>query len=610
MKKTILIFAFMGMAAGLYAGPVSPEKALQVAERVLSVQSTKASGDIRIIWDGESAATKADAQDPAFYVVGRDGGGFVIVSGNDNVRPVLALSYTNRFQVEGMPCNVSAWMERIKRYSRSANEATPEVKAQWELFEETKAGRVPDNPETLTGVYYPKNTPTVEWDQTEPGNLLMPTVPHESERSVSGCVPLAIAEILTWFGYPEKGTGTVESYVTNAGSSYAKTIPAHELTTYYDWEGLQSLNTHENFQAQCSDGDTTELGWNAAHLIYDVGTLIQVNYSSSGTAGNENRIVSQFSEHMGYSRNAVLRGREYGYPAWKWDQMLVEQVREHPVYYGGYSDGGGGHAYVLDGYGYYSGSVVFHFNFGWSGMCNGFYTSDYQSPEDPRWPDEDFGRYSYVDALFDFAPDPDKQTSFVYELSYSEGGLSIKGSGNNRSVSADRLFNSGNVSFSGAVSLFRLDKDDSPDTNPLGTRNINNLSVYGTTSSCSISLSGASGTPGLGDKYAFYYRPQGGEYKQVWGHTASSAVAEVPVYPCAFIKTEAAYHVNDYFYFRLTNHDFTYEDAVWTITDPSRETTVCNQADDRFKLTKAGKYKIKATPKQGGETLVAVINVN
>ena len=132
MKKTILIFAFMGMAASLYAGPVSPEKALQVAERVLSVQSTKASGDIRIIWDGESAATKADAQAPAFYVVGRDGGGFVIVSGNDNVRPVLALSYTNRFQVEGMPCNVSAWMERIKRYSRSATEATPEVKAQWE----------------------------------------------------------------------------------------------------------------------------------------------------------------------------------------------------------------------------------------------------------------------------------------------------------------------------------------------------------------------------------------------------------------------------------------------------------------------------------------------
>lgn len=609
MKKIILFFAFMGMAASLYAGPVSPEKALQVAERVLSVQSTKASGAIRIIWDGESAATKADAQAPAFYVVGRDGGGFVIVSGNDNVRPVLALSYTNRFQVEGMPCNVSAWMERIKRYSRSATEATPEVKAQWELFEETKAGRVPDNPEALTGVYYPKNTPTVEWDQMEPGNLLMPTVPHESERSVSGCVPLAIAEILTWFGYPEKGTGTVESYVTNAGSSYAKTIPAHELTTYYDWEGLQSLNTHENFQAQCTDGDTTELGWNAAHLIYDVGTLIQVNYSSSGTGGSENRIVSQFSEHMGYSRNAVLRGREYGYPAWKWDQMLVEQVREHPVYYGGYSDEGG-HAYVLDGYGYYNGSVVFHFNFGWSGMCNGFYTSDYQSLEDPRWPDEDFGEYSYVDALFDFAPDPDKQTSFVYELSYSEGGLSIKGSGSNRSVSADRLFNSGNVSFSGAVSLFRLDKDGRQDANPLGSRTINNLAVYGSTGNCSISLSGASGALALGDKYAFYYRPTGGEYKQVLGHTASSAVAEVPVYPAAFIKTEASYHVNDYFYFRLTNHDITYTDAVWTITDPSMETIICNQADDRFKLTKAGKYKIKVTPRQGGETVVAVITVN
>jgi len=609
MKKSILILLLAGLSTVLQACPITPEKALKVAERVLSAQSaTKAASPLRIIWDGETATTKADAEAPAFYVVGRDGGGFVIVAGNDNVRPVLALSYTNRFQVEGMPCNVSAWMERIKSYSRTVQEATPEVKAQWETFEETKSGRFPDA--GVTDVFFPQNTPTVEWNQSEPANLLMPTVPGDSERSVCGCVPLAIAEIMTWFGYPEKGTGTVERYVTNQGYSNAKTIPAHDLGREYDWAGLQSLKTDEQFRAQCSNGDTTDLAWDAAHLLYDVGTLIQVNYRSSGTGGNEDRIPSQFSEHMGYSKNVVKRGREYGYPAWKWDQMLVEQVKVHPVYYGGYEAKGGGHAYVLDGYGYYGGDVVFHFNFGWSGYCNGYYSSDYQAPEDGRRPNTDFGEYSTVDALFDFVPDPNNQTSFVYELSYSEDGLGITGSGNNRFVYADELCNSGNVAFSGMVSLFHLDKNGQRDSEPLESKNINSFSAFAYYNNYRIALNGTSSSLALGDKYAFYYRPTGGEYKQVKGHTASSAVAEVPVYPMAFIETAASYSKNDYFYFRLTNQDFTYTNAVWTITDKDGVVTTCYQSADCFKLTKTGKYTIKVTPVQGGETIVTVINVN
>lgn len=608
MKKTILCLMLSGLACGLHAGPITPEKALRVAEKVLSVQPvTKSASAVRVIWDGETATTKADAEDPAFYVVGRDGGGFVIVAGNDNVRPVLALSYTNRFQVEGMPCNVSAWMERIKNYSRAVQETTPEVKAQWEAFEETKGERFPD--QGISGVYFPEDTPTVEWNQSEPGNLLMPTVPYESERSVCGCVPLAVAEVMTWFGYPEKGSGWVPAYVTNAGSIYAMNMPTHELTTYYDWEGLQSLRTAEQFDAQCSNGDTTSLGWNAAHLLYDVGTLIQVNYGSDATGGTEDLIASHFSEYMGYAKNAVKRGREYGYPAWKWDQMLVDQLKKHPVYYGGYGTKGGGHAYVLDGYAYYNEEVVFHFNFGWSGYCNGYYSSDYQTPQDERVT-VNAGPYSYVDALFDFVPDPGKLTSFVYELSYSEGGLSMKGSGNSRSISADRVFNSGNVNFSGVVALFHQDKDDQRDLEPLGSRNINNLSVYGTSSNCSFSLNASSGSLALGDKYAFYYRPSGGEYKQLKGHAASTVMAEVPVFPAAFIKTDASYSRNSYFYLRLTNQDYTYGNAVWTITDKDGVKTVLKQSEDRFQLTKSGKYTIQVTPVEGGETIVTVINVN
>lgn len=611
MKKTILIFAFMGMAAGLYAGPVSPEKALQVAERVLSVQSTKASGDIRIIWDGESAATKADAQDPAFYVVGRDGGGFVIVSGNDNVRPVLALSYTNRFRVEGMPCNVSAWMERIKRYSRNTTESTFEVKAQWDAFAQTKSDVLPI--EEVTQV---STIPfTVEWNQRDPANLFCPIVTTETKRSVCGCVPLAMSEIITWFGYPEKGTGTVAGYITNAYEYNATQIASHELGTVYQWTELQKLDTAEEFYAEAE----TDLGRNLGQLVYDVGTILQVDYSSSGTGGNLYRLP-QLCSFMGYSKNAVSRVREDGYPAWKWDQMLIEQLNDHPIYYSA-SDyvHDMGHAYVVDGYGKYMGSDwVFHFNFGWGGYCNGWYYSDYQ-----HTPDED--EFEDVDALFDFTPDPGGMTSYIYELSFydlakaydlSDWGLSDDQRGmffnrasNRITIDCYAIQNSGSVDYSGSLVVFHERKDGTPGEAPVSSTGISlELGYVDVYEGFSIPLTG---NEVLGDKYALYYKSVDEEgYHPFFIVNPSNVLTEAPVYPAAFIKTAAAYHVNDYFYFRLTNHDYTYADAVWTITDPSKETTVCNQADDRFQLTKAGKYKIKVTPKQGGETIVAVINVN
>ncbi len=616
MKKTILILALLGVATGLNAGPVSPEKALQVASRVLSVQSTKASGDIRIIWDGETGATKADAQDPAFYVVGRDEGGFVIVSGNDNVRPVLALSYTNRFQVEGMPCNVSAWMERIKRYSRSATDSTPEVKAQWEAFEQTKAGVLPDG--GITEIYFPGSKRTVEWDQGEPGSLLLPRASNDSEHAISGCVAIAIAQIMTWFQYPEAGKGTVSEYESSIGNHHVS-IPSHALGVAtedwdgtYNWEGMAELTDYQKFRA----AKGTPLEKDIAHLVYDVGTLLQLNYSSAATGGNVDLIATQFSEHMGYSKNAYERYREEGYPAWKWDQMLVEEVTEHPLYYSGNDPyDGGGHAYVLDGYGYYQGNVVFHFNFGWSGLCNGYYSSDYQAPSDDRVQDAGYGEYHNVSALFDFEPDPDGTSDFIRLLGYFYGGSGgIRGTWNqNRfSVSVERFGNLGTADFVGSFALLYEDKDGNSREVEGSSKNLSegDLPVGSFFNLFSYTFQNPQGLT-LGDRFYMGYKLEGADtYSKAEYPDPAAVLTEAPVFPAAFIRAEASYHVNDYFYFRLTNHDYTYANAVWTITDPSGETTVCNQADDRFPLTKAGKYKIKVTPVKDGETIVAVINVN
>ena len=613
MKKTILVLTLLGLASGLYAGPVTPEKALKVAEKVLSVQPvTKSASTVRIIWDGETAATKAAGETPAFYVVGRDGGGFVIVAGNDNVRPVLALSYTNRFEVEGMPENVRYWMDKIKRYSRSAQEVTPEVKAQWEAFEETKGEVIPDG---VTGKYFPKNKPTVEWDQDEPGSSILPTASGDAEHAVSGCVAIAMAEIMTWFKYPESGTGTVSGYtsqVTINNVTHTAIISEHPLETDYNWDGMELLTDYKKFRAEKG----TPLGNNIAQLVYDIGTILQVRYSAKATSGNVDLASTKLSEHMGYSRSAIelWKDRE-GFPQWKWDEILKEQVQDHPLYYSGTDPyKGGGHAYVLDGYGYYSGSIVFHFNFGWDGLCNGYYSSDYQKPydfEDIR--DEGFGEYHDVTALINFVPDQGGTTQYVSRIKYylydgSSGFRASKITSNSLNYSCNHVTLYGTGPLTVNLGVFKLDKNGDVSGSMLQdaeteTYQLNHYRSF------KWGFNFPAGSMSFGDKAAMFYQEGSSDYKMIDFENPSYGLSEIPFFPAAFIKTEASYNKNDYFYFRLTNHDVTYPDAVWDITDPNGNKLTLNQGDDRVKLSKSGKYKIKVTPVAGGESIVAVINV-
>ena len=78
MKRILSILLFILCSMSLQAAPVSPGRALDVAKKIFAAQpATKAGGGaLRIVWDGEDVATKAAVQ-PAFYVVARDGGGFV-----------------------------------------------------------------------------------------------------------------------------------------------------------------------------------------------------------------------------------------------------------------------------------------------------------------------------------------------------------------------------------------------------------------------------------------------------------------------------------------------------------------------------------------------------
>lgn len=626
MKKVFILTILALASAMAYAGPVSKEKALQVASKVFAAEpATKAvagSDKLTVVWDGEFEKTKG-ATDPAFYVVAREKGGFVIVAGNDNVQPVLGFSFENPFKVEGMPDNVRWWMEQIKAYSRSARTSSPEIRQRWGAYEITKASATP-----IAGVVDEYNgSRTNLWDQTNPANYFCPDVEGQSLTSVCGCVPLAVAEVMAWFGSTNipSASGTVAAYSYSSKNGKTVNVPSHELGTFYDWANLNTLartsvydyynqiigfsdiSTSEEYDQKLYTGANkgyttlTILGQNLAHLVYDIGTLLQTSYNdiyNGGTGGVAKYIINRIAPVMMYSNTARYIEQE-NYTNGQWEALLKEQISQHPILYNGRTESNAGHSYVADGYATFEGKQVFHFNMGWGGSCNGYYYTDIQ---------DDFDRTHA--AIIDFYPNP-SSSSLLPRLEYDNGGMQYSGGYNTGTInfSLTNFYNYGSGDFNGEVYA----RIEDAYGNIVGDYSQMLLSGflpfnygYPECGPFSVSLS----SPSLGQQIGVYYKETEKEtyYPFSYSPKGVSGFTSLPFFPAAFIKTKASYSVGDYFVFQLTNHNYQYDTATWTVTDPSGTSTDYTTDDYRVELSTAGEYKITVSI-PGQEKVTAFIKV-
>lgn len=662
MKKIVAMISVLLLGAVLYANPITPEKALQVASRVFaSGPSTKAAdaSSLQIVWDGEfEPATKA-AQDPAFYVVSRPEGGFVMVAGNDNVQPVLAFSFENPFVVEGMPDNVRAWMEQYKGYVRSAKTTTVDIQAQWSIFEETKALADPITPVTDEH----KGSNTNEWDQTNPANFYCPDVNSQTQTSVCGCVALATAEVMAWFGTNNPSLAelhpsgyTIPGYNYQDDDNISKSISSHLLTTDYSstvWTNLQGLSEASSFYSQVkvygeaynySTAETTAqlkgllyhgpssinpatpghyntltpLGEKLAHLVYDIGTLVEAKYNEAdndaaqnhkGTGATTSKIIDKVAPVFGYNNGARYVSKS-SYTSSQWQQLLKDQIAVRPVIYTGRGTPGG-HAYVADGYASYNGGLVFHFNLGWGGRNNGYYTLDTQN---------DFALDHY--AILDFYPNPSSSTAapvfgfstYMVDQTLYYGGIDNVSGYNTAELTFTLygFFNVGNAPFSGAVYAVRENAsgERQAETEIIGQSVLTSVAV-GSGWFSSVPFNVSTSSAAFGDQFVPYYKESGDGKAYlpfVYNQPLTTRLKAIPVYPAAAIKKNASYKVGDLFAFELTNINYDYSSSTWAVTPPGGVTKNYTMASDAVLLSEAGEYKITCTTTQ--ETITTYITVS
>lgn len=340
---------------------------------------------------------KSSTSAPAYYVYTMPSKGFVIVSGDDSVEPILGYSTESRFAQEGHAPNFESWMgmwEKIIAANRkNSTKASSKVSEAWSNF--TAPARTTSGPSEML-------IETALWNQGSPYNLLCPK--DAGGYCVTGCTATALAIIMRHQKWPDCGVGTLPSYTTETKHI---TIPDIKLGEKYDWDNMPLV-----YDSSASEAQKMAV----ATIMYHLGVMMQSDYSSSGTGSHAFNIATTITKYMKYDESEFFTYADY-YKEGEWIELMKSSIQDDcPVHYSGYSEKSG-HAFVLDGY---DNQNKLHINFGWGGQDNGYFAF----PE--------FDEYTYDHMALCFLKkkqEENPKANIVFETANGSRGLSVTSDG-------------------------------------------------------------------------------------------------------------------------------------------------------------------------------------
>ena len=346
MKNMRFILVMMClMATGtLWAAHVNENQARSIATDFMRNHAMP-STSLKMAHKAPMKAIATSNENAAYYVFNATSGGFVIVAGDDRAPAVLGYSDKGTFDGQAVPEAMQALLESY----------TAQIEA-------LSLGAKPA-PRSSSG---PAIRPlvTASWSQNSPYNTMLPMLSN-GKQAVAGCVATAMAQMLYYWKWPERPTTTIPEYTSSSLSIY---MPALEPVDF-NWESMQDTYLSSDTE---SDGALA-----AAQLTLYCAQSVKMNFMYGTSGANTNHIPSAISTYFGYKGSARCEYRE-NYSTQGWADLIYSELAEgRPVIYSG-SKASGGHAFICDGY---DGEGMFHMNWGWDGMSNGYYLLNVLNPD-------------------------------------------------------------------------------------------------------------------------------------------------------------------------------------------------------------------------------------
>ncbi|MDR0547290.1 MAG: C10 family peptidase, partial [Dysgonamonadaceae bacterium] len=307
---------------------------------------------------GQPALRSSNEPEDALYYIFNvpDEQGFIIVSGDDVAVPILGYSDEGNYDKSVSNPNFKYWIECLEQEIEYAVENNiPQSVENQALWQNYLNGN--DNvPLRAANAVSPLIQ--TRWNQGSPYSDLCPSGYY------TGCVATAMAQIMKYHRTPTTRTVTIPAYTTTTNQTV---IPEITGSTTYDWSSM--TNTYN-----ASSSATTKTA--VATLMYHYGAASKMDYTSTGSGAFTKDAGTALVTFFGYDKGIQYKQRNY-YSNDAWHSLLLDELNAgRPIFYGG-ENSSDGHAFVCDGY---DGNGKFHFNWGWSGMYDGYFVTTALNP--------------------------------------------------------------------------------------------------------------------------------------------------------------------------------------------------------------------------------------
>lgn len=393
----------------------------------------------------------------AVHIFNFKNGGFVLIAAEDASKPVLGYSTEGYFGYSPEKENINFWLglyTKAVKEIRENNLSNDETLKEWNSV-------LSNSIEKGTGKAVPQLM-TSTWNQSPIYNMYCPM--DGGSLSVVGCVATAMSQIMYYHKYPATGKDS-HSY-----SILDQNLSVDYYLSRYNWDIMVDA---------LSGGSSDEAKHEVAQISYHAGVAVEMMYGADGSGAYSTDVPYAFKTYFKYGNSTSYISRN-SYSDTNWTNIIKAQHDQAlPVYYSGYGDGGG-HAFVTDGY---DDSDMFHFNWGWGGYADGYFSLSNLNPGGSAFNEGQAIVMDIIPKTTDLVLSeaiPDIQTDQnVYEIDLSNYFTSLTGDGISYTVSPKSDINDLEYSItSGVLTLTKLSDGISHIVITGTTRNDNNFDDF------------------------------------------------------------------------------------------------------------------------------------
>jgi len=350
MKRIFFITLFLFTFVSVMAVHQSNTNAQIVAENFLNnkIQSSNIIENYMIEENDQTIA----------YIFNLKPKGFIAVSSDNDVYPIIAYSFKNKLFMEDGEDNLIYRMikedvsKRIKYYAVNREEAVQNQQI-WRNFLNSEIG-------SRDFLQYPSagSTPTdgwveTQWNQSGVYNDFCP-LDNSGERSVVGCVATAMAMIIDFHGYAGNiSFNNSDDYYSGSGGHIDND---HEER---DFPSFPELNIYLDNMVEHYENGEMLTGTDLAALNFACGISVEMWYSSGGSGAYTSNVAQALLNKFGFDSATWIDNDDQSFYNQLSNEMMNMRPAEMSIYTAGWNNG---HAIICDGY---NTDDYYHLNYGW-----------------------------------------------------------------------------------------------------------------------------------------------------------------------------------------------------------------------------------------------------